>query len=73
METIRDRDLLARMSTAFDLSQAAEDVMRQNLRRRFPRATAEQIEHRLLSWLRKEPDPYREIAVDAPPHEEGER
>jgi lauroyl/myristoyl acyltransferase len=64
MEPIRDPEVLARMRTAFDLSQAAEDIMRQNLRRRFPHATEEQIERRLLSWLRKEPDPYRDIASD---------
>lgn len=64
MEPIRDPEVLARMRTAFDLSQAAEDIMRQNLRRRFPAASEEQIERRLLSWLRKEPDPYRDITVD---------
>lgn len=67
MEPIRDPKVLARFQMAFDLYQTAEDIMRQNLRRRFPEATEEQIERRLLSWLRKEPDPYRDINLDASP------
>lgn len=53
-ETIRDPKILARMRMAMDLYQAAEAMMRQNLRRRSPQASEAQIERRFLSWLRKE-------------------
>lgn len=67
MEPIRDPEILARFQMTFDLYQTAEDIMRQNLRRRFPEATKKEIERRLLSWLRKEPDPYRDISLDTFP------
>ena len=51
---VRDPQILARMRTAMDLYEAAEAMMRQNLRRRHPAESTEQIERRLLSWLRKE-------------------
>ena len=56
-EPIRDPDVLNRMSLAMDLYAAAEEMMRQNLRRRHPRASSAEIETRLLSWLRKEDEP----------------
>lgn len=37
-----------------DLFEASREMMRQNLRRRHPGDSDEQIERRLLSWLRKE-------------------
>lgn len=43
------------MQVVFDLYQTAEDMMRQNLRRRFPDARPEEIEARLLAWLRERP------------------
>jgi len=39
----------------FDLFDAGEDMMRQTLRRRFPAATASQIEERLIAWLSSRP------------------
>lgn len=45
----------ARARTTFELYEFAEMVMRQNLLRRFPEERDEQIERRLVSWLRKEP------------------
>lgn len=54
---IRDPAILSRMQTAMDLYEAAEAIMRQNLRRRHPAEGEEQIERRLLSWLRKEGEP----------------
>jgi hypothetical protein len=38
-----------------DLFEAAEQIMRQNLRRRFPDAAPEEIESRLVSWLQERP------------------
>lgn len=55
MRPIRDPDVIARMETAFDLFDLAEEMMRQNLRRRFPAATEDEIEGRLLRWLQKRP------------------
>jgi hypothetical protein len=55
MQVIRDPAVRARIETAFDLYEAAEQIMRQNLRRRFPDASSEEIERRLLDWLQKRP------------------
>ena len=56
MKPIRDPEIMARMRVAFDLSEAAEAMMRQNLRRRFPQESEPQIEQRVLAWLRSRPD-----------------
>jgi hypothetical protein len=53
-EPIRDPKVLARMRTAMELYEAAEAMMRQNLRRRSPQASDAQIERHFLSWLHKE-------------------
>ena len=55
MEPIRDPEVLKRMEMAFDLYEAAESILRQNLLRRNPRATEEQIEEGIRSWLRHRP------------------
>jgi len=54
MEPVRDPAVFARMRATLDLYQLAEDMMRQNLRRQHPGASAAEIERWLLSWLRKE-------------------
>jgi ABC-type transport system involved in Fe-S cluster assembly fused permease/ATPase subunit len=54
---IRDPSILARMRATSDLYEAAEDLMRQRLRREHPGETAAQIERRLISWLQKPRDP----------------
>jgi hypothetical protein len=43
------------MRIAFDLYETAEQMMRQNLRRRDPEAGAAEIEHRLVAWLQHRP------------------
>jgi len=55
MERISDPEDIARARATFELYEFAEKVMRQNLHRRFPRESSEEIERRLVSWLRKEP------------------
>jgi hypothetical protein len=40
---------------AFELFDAAESLMRQNLRRRFPHADEDEIERRIVDWLRDRP------------------
>jgi hypothetical protein len=42
------------MRITFDLYETAESIMRLNLRRRHPQADDEEIERRLLAWLRKQ-------------------
>jgi hypothetical protein len=56
MKPTRDPEVMARMRRAFDLYEAAEAMMRQNLRRRFPGESEEQIEQRVRAWLRSRPD-----------------
>ena len=55
MEPIRDPKILARATAAFDLCQTAENIMRQNLRRRNPQASEEEIRGRFVAWLEKRP------------------
>lgn len=49
----RDPQVLARQM--FDLYQTAKDVMRQNLRRRYPEASEEEIAERMRAWLLHRP------------------
>ncbi len=44
-----------RFRIAMDLFQAGVEMKRQNLKREDPHATEEQIEERLLAWLRHRP------------------
>jgi hypothetical protein len=55
MELIRDPEFLARANAAFDLCETAEQIMRQNLRRRHPQASEEEIHQRFKAWLEKRP------------------
>lgn len=55
MEPIRDPEVLARARAAFDLCETAEQMMRQNLRRRHPQASEEEIRQRFKAWLEKRP------------------
>lgn len=63
MEPIRDPKILARAAAAFDLCQTAEDIMRQNLRRRYPEASEKEIRGRFVAWLEKRP--YTEPHLDS--------
>jgi hypothetical protein len=51
----REEQMAARLRLAFDLYEAGEDLMRQNLRRQDPQADAAEIERRLVAWLRLRP------------------
>jgi hypothetical protein len=44
-----------KLRVLFDLFDAGEDMMRQTLRRRFPAATAAEIEERVVAWLASRP------------------
>lgn len=52
---IRDPEVLARMEIAFDLYRTAEEMMRQNLRRRHPEAGEHEIEDGIREWLHRRP------------------
>jgi len=44
-----------RLRTALELFRDGEALMRQNLRRRHPDASAEEIERALVAWVRTRP------------------
>jgi hypothetical protein len=50
-----DSAVQQRMRLTFELFEAAEQMMRLNLRRRFPEADDEEIERRLTEWLHTRP------------------
>lgn len=52
---ISDPAVLARMRTTFDLCRAADEIMLQNLRRRFPDADEAELHRRFGEWRRKRP------------------
>jgi hypothetical protein len=54
MELIDDPAFRARAEATFDLYRTAKVIMRQNLRCRYPAESEDEIEQRLLSWLRKD-------------------
>jgi len=55
-----------RLRLAFDLYEAGEAMMRQNLRREFPTASATEIESRLVTWLQHRPGAEHGDAVGRP-------
>jgi hypothetical protein len=42
-----------RLRAALDLADSAEEIMRQNLKRRHPDASSAEIEERFLTWVRE--------------------
>lgn len=55
MRPIRDPEIMKRMERAFDLYDFSDQLMRQNLRRRFPQADEAEIERRFVAWLQTRP------------------
>ncbi len=55
MKPIRDQALLDRMERMFDLCDAAEDLMRQNIRRRHPEFSDAEVEQRIAAWYLDRP------------------
>lgn len=47
--------MIDKMRITLDLAETATRIQRQNLRRRFPNATEEEIEERVIAWLRHRP------------------
>jgi len=54
-QPIRDPAVMARMAIAFDLFDTALAIMHQNLRRRNPDASEEEIDAGVREWLRRQP------------------
>jgi hypothetical protein len=48
-------DSLQRFQIVFDLFDAAEDLMRQNILRADPHATEQEIEAKIIVWLQDRP------------------
>ena len=46
---------MRRMERAFDLYEFSDQLMRQNLHRRFPEADEAEIERRFVGWLQRRP------------------
>lgn len=63
---IRDPAVLKRMETTFELCRAADEIMHQNLKRRFPDADANELARRLGEWKRKRPKDEHEHLVVRP-------
>lgn len=53
--SIRDPEILERMQMTFELYEVAETMKRQNVRRRHPELGEEEVEQRVLDWLRQRP------------------
>jgi hypothetical protein len=50
-----DRGAAGRLLEAFELHAAGVEIMRENLRRRRPRASRHEIERALARWLAEQP------------------
>ena len=55
MDKTTGSNTIERFRVALDLYEVGEKMMRQNLRRRYPAARDEEIEQRLIEWLRHRP------------------
>lgn len=55
-----------RYRMTLELFAAGEEIMRQNLRRRLPAASAEEIEARLVAWLSERPGAEHGDAIGRP-------
>ncbi len=55
-----------RLAMAFELYHVGEAIMRQNLRRKFPRADEGEIERRLVEWLLSRPGAVHGDTVGVP-------
>lgn len=50
---IRDPGVLKRAQMTFELSETAEQIMRENIRRRHPELNDAAVERRFVDWLRR--------------------
>ena len=61
-----DLSPVEKLGLALDLFESGVDVMRHNLYRKYPSETRDQIEERLLEWLRTRPGAEHGDAVGRP-------
>lgn len=54
-QPIRDPEVMARAQTTLDLCDAADQIMRQNIRRRHPELEESEVEERLAQWYLSRP------------------
>jgi hypothetical protein len=55
-EVVQQADeTVERLRLAFELFAAGEEMLRQNLKRRFPDASEEEVEAHIQEWLRDRP------------------
>ncbi len=54
-QPIRDPEIMARAQTTVDLCDAADEIMRQNIRRRHPDLNEAEVEDRLAEWYLSRP------------------
>ncbi len=66
MSEAHDSTPARRFQVALELYALGEAVQRQNLRREFPRASPDEIEHKLTQWLRTRPGAEHGDAVGTP-------
>jgi Rv0078B-related antitoxin len=50
-----ENDSVQGLRLAFELFDAAESLMRQNIRRSFPESTEQEIEAKIIAWLQDRP------------------
>jgi hypothetical protein len=50
-----DEILLKKFHLTLELHEMGKDLMRQNLRRKYPKASNEEIQAKLLAWLKNRP------------------
>jgi Rv0078B-related antitoxin len=55
-QPIHDPKVFERAQATFELLELAEKIMRQNIRRRHPQLSEEEVEQRLVEWYRRRPD-----------------
>lgn len=72
-ETVDDREAARRFQIALDLHETGVEIMRQNLRRRHPSESDEEIQRRLAAWLADRPgakygDAPGRVRFLSPPH-----
>jgi hypothetical protein len=58
---IRDPKVFERARTTFELLELAEKIMRQNIRRRHPELSEEEVEERVVDWYRRRPAPFERV------------
>lgn len=54
-ETVRDPEIMRRFAETMELFEAAVAIQRQNIRRRHPELSEDEVDERLQAWLLDRP------------------